>query len=161
MHAIAAKAVALREASEPAFQRYARAVVENAATLAATLAERGLRIVSGGTDNHLMLVDVGQKGLSGRDAERLCDKVGITVNRNTIPYDERPPLQGSGIRIGTPALTTRGIGPDEMRTVAGFIARTVDVREDEAALESLRTEVEEFAGSYPVPGITDRATVTA
>jgi glycine hydroxymethyltransferase len=108
-----------------------------------------------------MLVDVGAKGLSGRDTERLCDKVGITVNRNTIPYDERPPLQGSGVRIGTPAVTTRGMGPEEMRTVAGYIARALESREDEAALESLRAEVEEFAGAYPVPGITDRAAVTA
>jgi len=161
MHIIAAKAVCFGEALRPEFKHYAQQIVDNAKTLAEALQSRGFRLVSGGTDNHLMLVDVGQKGLSGRDTERLCDKVGITVNRNTIPYDERPPLQGSGVRIGTPALTTRGMGPEEMRTVARFIAATIDNREDEGALEKLRREVEEFAGTFPVPGITDREKVPA
>jgi glycine hydroxymethyltransferase len=161
MHIIAAKAVCFGEALRPGFKHYAQAIVDNAKTLAEALQSHGFRLVSGGTDNHLMLVDVGQKGLSGRDTERLCDRVGITVNRNTIPYDERPPLQGSGVRIGTPALTTRGMGPDEMRTVAHYIASAIENREDAAALESLRAEVEEFAGAYPVPGITDRETVVA
>jgi glycine hydroxymethyltransferase len=161
MHIIAAKAVCFGEALRPDFKHYAQQIVDNAKALGEALQSQGFRLVSGGTDNHLMLVDVGQKGLSGRDAERLCDKVGITVNRNTIPYDERPPLQGSGVRIGTPALTTRGMGPEEMRTVAGFIASAIENREDEAALERLRAEVEEFAGAFPVPGITDREKVTA
>ncbi|RLC57290.1 MAG: serine hydroxymethyltransferase, partial [Chloroflexi bacterium] len=111
--------------------------------------------------NHLMLVDVGVKGISGRKAEKVCDKAAITVNRNTIPYDERPPLQGSGVRMGTPALTTRGMGPDEMRAVAGFFARAIEVRDDDAALAKLRAEVEEFAGAFAVPGITDREGVAA
>ena len=161
MHIIAAKAVCFGEALQPGFKHYAQQIVDNAKTLADELQKQGFRLVSGGTDNHLMLVDVGAKGISGRDAERLCDKVGITVNRNTIPYDTRPPLQGSGIRVGTPALTTRGMGPEEMRTVGRFIARTVEAREDEAALEALRSEVEEFAGAFPVPGITDREAVRA
>jgi glycine hydroxymethyltransferase len=161
MHIIAAKAVCFGEALRPEFKHYAQQIVDNAKTLAEALQSHGFRLVSGGTDNHLMLVDVGAKGLSGRDAERLCDKVGITVNRNTIPYDERPPLQGSGVRIGTPALTTRGMGPEEMRTVARFIATAIDSRDDEAALETLRREIEEFAGAFPVPGITDREKITA
>jgi glycine hydroxymethyltransferase len=93
--------------------------------------------------------------------ERLCDKVGITVNRNTIPYDERPPLQGSGVRMGSPALTTRGMGPDEMRTVGGLLARTIDGRDDEKVLEDVRQQVRELASAFPVPGITDRAGVAA
>jgi glycine hydroxymethyltransferase len=161
MHIIAAKAVCFGEALRPEFKHYAQQIVDNAKVLAEALQGHGFRLVSGGTDNHLMLVDVGVKGISGRKAEQICDKVAITVNRNTIPYDERPPLQGSGVRVGTPALTTRGMGPEEMKTVAGFIARAIDGRDDEAALETLRNEVEEFAGAYPVPGITDRAGVTA
>jgi glycine hydroxymethyltransferase len=161
MHIIAAKAVCFGEAAQPEFKHYAQQIVDNAKTLAEELQSLGFRLVSGGTDNHLMMVDVGAKGISGRQAEVLCDKVGITVNRNTIPYDERPPLQGSGVRIGTPALTTRGMGPDEMRTVAGFLARTVENREVPEVLEGIRREVEEFAGAYPVPGITDRAGVPA
>jgi glycine hydroxymethyltransferase len=117
MHIIAAKAVCFAEAMRPEFKHYAQQVVDNAKTLGEELQRHGHRLVSGGTDNHLMLLDVGVKGLSGRQAERICDKVHIAVNRNTIPYDERPPLQGSGIRIGTPALTTRGMGPEEMRQV--------------------------------------------
>jgi glycine hydroxymethyltransferase len=161
MHIIAAKAVCFGEALQPEFKHYTQQVVDNAKALADALQSHGFRLVSGGTDNHLMLVDVGAKGISGRKAEQVCDKVAITVNRNTIPYDERPPLQGSGVRIGTPALTTRGMGPEEMRTVAGYLARAIDERDDEAALARLREEVEEFAGSYLVPGITDRAAVSA
>jgi glycine hydroxymethyltransferase len=161
MHIIAAKAVCFGEALQPEFKHYAQQIVDNAKVLAEALQSEGFRLVSGGTDNHLMLVDVGAKGISGRQAEVLCDKVGITVNRNTIPYDERPPLQGSGVRVGTPALTTRGMGPEEMRTVAGYIARAVANREDEGALAKLRAEVEEFAGAFPVPGITDRQAVGA
>ena len=161
MHIIAAKAVCFAEAMRPEFKHYAQQVVDNAKTLGEELQKQGYRLVSGGTDNHLMLMDVGVKGLSGRQAERICDKVHITVNRNTIPYDERPPLQGSGIRIGTPALTTRGMGPEEMRQVARYIVRALESHEDEAAIAALRDEVAEFAGAFPVPGITDRATVSA
>jgi glycine hydroxymethyltransferase len=161
MHIIAAKAVCFGEAARPEFKAYAQQVVDNAKALAEALQSHGFRLVSGGTDNHLMMVDVGAKGISGRKAEQVCDKAAITVNRNTIPYDERPPLQGSGVRIGSPALTTRGMGPDEMRTVAGFFARAIDGRDDETLLASLRQEVEEFASAFPVPGITDRAPVSA
>jgi glycine hydroxymethyltransferase len=161
MHIIAAKAVCFAEAMRPEFKHYAQQVVDNAKTLGEELQKQGYRLVSGGTDNHLMLLDVGVKGLSGRKAEQICDKVHITVNRNTIPYDERPPLQGSGIRIGTPALTTRGMGPEEMRQVGRFIARALESHEDESAIAVLRDEVAEFAGAFPVPGITDRATVSA
>ncbi|HEY5638800.1 MAG TPA: serine hydroxymethyltransferase, partial [Dehalococcoidia bacterium] len=161
MHIIAAKAVCFGEASGADFKHYAQQIVDNAKALAEALQGHGFRLVSGGTDNHLMLVDVGVKGISGRKAEQVCDKAAITVNRNTIPYDERPPLQGSGVRIGSPALTTRGMGPDEMRSVAGFFARAIEERDDDAALARLRAEVEEFAGAFPVPGITDRAGVAA
>ena len=161
MHIIAAKAVCFGEAARPEFKHYARQIVENAKTLGEELQRLGYRLVSGGTDNHLMLVDVGAKGITGRQAEQICDKVHITVNRNTIPYDERPPLQGSGIRVGTPALTTRGMGPEEMRTVAGFIARALESKDDEAAMTALAAEVQEFASAFPVPGITDRERVSA
>jgi glycine hydroxymethyltransferase len=161
MHIIAAKAVCFGEAARPEFKTYAQQVVDNAKTLGEELQKLGYRLVSGGTDNHLMLVDVGAKGITGRQAEQICDKVHITVNRNTIPYDERPPLQGSGIRVGTPALTTRGMGPEDMRIVARFISRALESREDEAALIGLAAEVQEFAASFPVPGITDRERVSA
>jgi len=161
MHIIAAKAVCFGEALKPEFNDYAQRIIDNAKVLADELLRHGLRLVSGGTDNHLLLVDVGVKGISGRDAERLCDRVGITVNRNTIPYDERPPLQGIGVRMGTPALTTRGMGPDEMKVVAGLLARTIDYREDEKALDDVRHRVRELAAAFPVPGITDRAGVPA
>jgi glycine hydroxymethyltransferase len=161
MHIIAAKAVCFAEAARPEFKHYAQQIVDNAKTLGEELQKLGYRLVSGGTDNHLMLVDVGAKGITGRAAEQICDKVHITVNRNTIPYDERPPLQGSGIRVGTPALTTRGMGPEEMRAVARFIARALESRDDEAALATLGAEVQEFASAFPVPGITDRERVSA
>lgn len=161
MHIIAAKAVCFGEALRPEFRHYQEQIVENARVLAEELQRHGFRLVSGGTDNHLMLVDVGVKGISGSDAERVCEKVAITVNRNTIPYDQRPPLQGSGIRLGTPALTTRGMGPDEMRRIAGFIARAIEDRDDERALEGIRHQVVEMASAFPVPGITDRARVGA
>jgi glycine hydroxymethyltransferase len=161
MHIIAAKAVCFGEALRPEFKHYAQQIIDNAQTLAEEIMSHGIRLVSGGTDNHLMLVDVGSKGISGRDAERLLEKVSITVNRNTIPYDERPPLQGSGIRLGTPALTTRGMGPEEMRRIGAFIARTLENGDNEAELESVRREVESLASAFPVPGITDRAAVRA
>ena len=161
MHIIAAKAVCFGEALQPQFRHYQQQIIDNAKTLAEELQRHGLRLVSGGTDNHLLLVDVGVKGISGRDAERLCDRVGITVNRNTIPYDERPPLQGSGVRLGTPALTTRGMGPEEMRLIAGFIAQALENREDDRVLEGIEREVRELASAFPVPGITDRAGVGA
>src|SRR3990170_2826967 len=159
MHVIAAKAVCFGEALRPDFRHYCEQIIENARTLAEELQRHGLRLVSGGTDNHLLLVDVGVTGISGRDAERLLEKVRITTNRNTIPYDERPPLQGSGIRLGTPALTSRGMGPQEMREIGRFIAQAIERREDENTLAALRRQVEEMASSFPVPGISDRAEV--
>ncbi len=153
MHSIAAKAVCFGEALRPEFGDYQRRVVENARVLAEELQGRGVRIVSGGTDNHLLLVDVGARGITGRDAQEALEDVGITVNKNTIPYDERPPAVGSGIRIGTPAVTSRGMGPDEMRRVAGLIARVLERMGDEKVAASVRQEVVELASSFPVPGI--------
>jgi glycine hydroxymethyltransferase len=153
MHSIAAKAVCFGEALRPEFGEYQRRIVENAKVLAEELQGHGLRIVSGGTDNHLLLVDVGVKGLTGRDVQLALDAVGITVNKNTIPYDERPPTVCSGIRIGTPAVTSRGFGPDEMRRIGTLIARILDDLEDEEVAVAVRREVVELAGSFPVPGI--------
>ncbi|MGH2584638.1 MAG: serine hydroxymethyltransferase, partial [Dehalococcoidia bacterium] len=153
MHAVAGKAVAFKEAMTPQFKAYQRQVVENAQVLAEALSAGGLRLVSGGTDNHLILADVGSKNLSGKKAERLLDGANITVNKNTIPFDTRSPTVGSGVRIGTPALTTRGFGPDEMRQVAGWILRVLDNPEDEAEHARVAAEVREMASAYPVPGI--------
>jgi glycine hydroxymethyltransferase len=153
MHSIAAKAVCFGEALKPEFADYQRRIVENARTLADELQRRGLRIVSGGTDNHLMLVDVGERGITGRDAQVALDAVGITVNKNTIPYDQRPPAVASGLRIGTPAVTTRGMGPDEMRGIGGFISRILENLGDEGVAAAVREEVRELAGRFPVPGV--------
>jgi glycine hydroxymethyltransferase len=153
MHVIAGKAVAFKEAMTPQFRAYQQQVVENARVLADELMRGGLRLVSGGTDNHLLLADVSSKGLSGRKAERLLDAANITVNKNTIPFDTRPPTVGSGIRIGTPALTTRGFGVDEMRRVAGWMLRVLDHPDDEAEHARVGAEVSELAATFPVPGI--------
>jgi glycine hydroxymethyltransferase len=153
MHVIAGKAIALGEALQPEFRAYGRAVIENAAVLASALQERGLPIITGGTDNHLMLVDVGSIGISGRKSERVLDRVGISANRNTIPGDTRPPTQASGLRLGTPAVTTRGFGPDELRTVARLIADTLAAPEDEANLARVADEVRHLTSRFPVPGI--------
>jgi glycine hydroxymethyltransferase len=153
MHVVAGKAVAFGEAMKPEFQDYQRNVVANARVLAEALQAGGLRMVSGGTDTHLMLADVSSKGQSGKKAERLLDEAGITVNKNTIPFDERPPTIGSGIRIGTPALTTRGMGVDEMRRIAGFILAVLDSGGDEQVAARVRGEVEALCSGFPVPGI--------
>jgi glycine hydroxymethyltransferase len=157
MHIIAAKAVCFAEAKRPEFADYQRRTVENARVLAEELMSLGWRIVSGGTDNHLVLVDVGQKGISGKKAEKVLDSVGIYCNKNAIPFDPRPPAVGSGIRLGTPGLTSRGMGPDEMRRIARLIDAALAGRDDETALERVRGEVRELAGAFPVPGISDRA----
>jgi glycine hydroxymethyltransferase len=157
MHSIAAKAVCFGEALRSEFGEYQRQVVENAKVLAEELQGHGLRIVSGGTDNHLLLVDVGVKGITGRDAQTALEAVGITVNKNTIPYDERPPAVGSGIRIGTPAVTSRGFGPDEMRRIAVLIARILDNMGDEKVAAAVRQEVVEMASGFPVPGVAGAA----
>ena len=154
MHSIAAKAACFGEALKPEFAEYQRCIVENARTLAEELQRQGLRIVSGGTDNHLMLVDVGMRGVTGRDAQTALDAAGITVNKNTIPYDQRPPAVTSGLRIGTPAVTSRGMGPAEMRQIGGFICRVLDNLGDEGVTAAVREEVRELAGRFPVPGVT-------
>jgi glycine hydroxymethyltransferase len=148
-HVIAAKAVAFGEALTPDFKVYARRVVENAQTLAQALVERGYAIVSGGTDSHLMLVDLRPKGLTGKAAEKTLGDAGITVNKNTVPDDPQSPFVTSGIRLGTPALTTRGMGPAEMVRVAELIDRALS-RPDEATLARVRGEVEELTSAFPL-----------
>jgi len=154
MHVVAAKAVAFAEAMQPAFRDYQLAVLENASVLAVALAAGGIRIVSGGTDTHLVLADVSGKGMSGKKAERLLDLAGITVNKNTVPFDQRPPTIGSGIRLGTPALTTRGMGTAEMQRIAGYILEVLDSDGEEHLTAQVRRNVEELCSHYPVPGIT-------
>ena len=151
MHVIAGKAVAFGEALRPEFKRYARQVVDNARTLAAALAAGGVRLVSGGTDNHLMLVDVTPLGIGGRLAESALDRCGITCNKNMIPFDERKPVDPSGIRLGTPALTTRGMGTAEMKQVAAWILRALRSPDDEQVIEATRRDVAELAEQFPVP----------
>ena len=150
VHIIAAKAVAFREALQPDFTEYARQVVVNAQALAVALQENGWRIISGGTDNHVMLVDVFSKGILGSEAELALGKAGITVNKNAIPYDANPPLKPSGIRIGTPALTTRGMKEPEMRRIADWIGKALENRSDEAVLSRIRGEVAEMANQFPL-----------
>jgi glycine hydroxymethyltransferase len=150
MHVIAAKAVALREALAPSFADYARRVVANAAALAARLSERGLRIVSGGTDNHLMLVDVSSIGMTGQQAEDLLHAVDLTANKNLIPYDTQPPSATSGLRIGTAAITTRGLGRPEMLRLADWIADVLAAPGDEGLARRVRGEVAETAQAFPI-----------
>jgi glycine hydroxymethyltransferase len=150
MHIVAAKAVALREALEPEFAVYARQIIANAKVLAEALAAEGYRIISGGTDTHLILVDVFQKGILGSEAERALGEAGITVNKNAIPYDTNPPMKPSGIRIGTPALTTRGMKEPEMRVIAKWIVSALEHRSDPAKLRHIRAEVRELAEGFPL-----------
>jgi len=152
MHVIAAKAIAFREALAPDFKAYARAVVANAKALAEGLVERGLRVVSGGTDNHLMLVDVGARGLSGAEAETALHHVDITCNKNLIPYDQRPPMETSGVRLGTAAVTTRGLDVGDMQTLAGWIAAVIAAPKDERVLARVRGEVAELTRRRPIYG---------
>jgi glycine hydroxymethyltransferase len=152
MHIVAAKAVALGEALQPEFAEYARQTVANAKVLAEALAEGGFRIISGGTDTHLMLVDVFQKGILGSEAEFALGQAGITVNKNAIPYDTNPPMKPSGIRIGTPALTTRGMKEPEMRVIAKWIVSALEHRDDAARLAKIRGEVLEMAQRFPLYG---------
>ena len=153
MHVIAGKAVALGEALSPAFRDYSAQIIENAQAMAGELAERGLPIISGGTDTHLMLVDVGARGLSGSKAEKLLDAVAITCNKNTIPGDTRPPAQASGVRLGTPAVTTRGFGTEECRIVAGYIAEILEAPEDETVRTRIAGNVREMMEQFPLPGV--------
>ena len=161
MHVIAAKAVCFGEAMKPEFLEYQKRIVENAGVLADELQAQGWRIVSGGTDNHLVLVDVGARGLSGSRAEKALGAVGIYANKNTIPFDERPPYVGSGLRLGSPGLTARGMGREQMRTIARIISRVLENREDEKVQVEARRKVRELAEAYPAPGITDRMAVGA
>ncbi|MBI3409532.1 MAG: serine hydroxymethyltransferase [Planctomycetes bacterium] len=151
MHVIAAKAVSFLEAAKPEFKTYATQIIANAKTLAYELERHGFRLVSGGTDNHLLLVDVASRGLTGKKAEEALDMAGITVNKNKIPFDLRPPLDPSGIRIGTPALTTRGMREPEMRTIAGWIGKVLAAPEEKASLERIRGEVRELGKQFPAP----------
>ncbi len=150
MHVIAAKAVAFKEALLPGFKAYQAQVLKNAQALAATLRDEGWRLVSGGTDNHLMLVDVFARGITGKAAEAALDRAGITVNKNTIPFDTNSPMVASGIRIGTPALTTRGMGEKEMERIGRWLARALKGIDNEGELQAVRREVEAFCGDFPL-----------
>jgi glycine hydroxymethyltransferase len=151
MHVIAAKAVAFGEALKPEFKNYAIQIIANAKTLAQELERQGFRLVSGGTDNHLLLVDVASRGVTGKVAEKALDSAGITVNKNMIPFDTRPPMDPSGIRIGTPALTTRGMRETEMRTIAGWIGEVLKSPEDRPLSERIRSSVREMCRQFPAP----------
>ncbi len=153
MHVIAAKAVAFQLALGEEFRRDQQRTIDNAATIAATLAARGLRVVSGGTDNHLMLVDVMSQGVTGKDAEHFLDGIGITVNKNQIPFDQQPPNTSSGIRVGTPAVTARGMGVEEMREIATIIADAIEGRDSPTAAAALAARVAEICRRFPVPGL--------
>ena len=155
MHIVAAKAVTFHEAMQPSFVDYQQAVIDNAFTLATELQRLGLRLVSGGTDNHLMLIDLTTTGITGRQAQQALEAAGIVANKNSIPFDTRPPAVTSGIRLGTPAVTTRGFGDEEMRTIAGLIVKVLDSPDDETVLSSVREEVACMCTAFPVPGIDD------
>jgi len=150
MHIIAAKAVAFKEALQPDFKIYCTQIIKNAKVLAESMAARGYRIVSGGTDNHLLLVDVTVKGMNGKDVQELLDKVKITANKNMIPFDKESPFKGSGIRLGTPAVTTRGMKEEEMRQIAVLIDDAIINRNNEAALEVVRKKVGELTSKFPL-----------
>lgn len=159
MHVVAGKAVCFREALQPEFKAYARQVVDNAQALADVLMEGGLNLVSGGTDNHLMLVDVTPLGIGGKTAEEALDRCGITVNKNMIPYDERKPVDPSGIRIGTPALTTRGMGIEEMQAIGHWMLEALRAASDEALHERVRGQIREMCVDFPVPAAALEAQV--
>jgi glycine hydroxymethyltransferase len=151
MHVVAGKAVCFAEALLPSFQEYGKQVIANSQALAETLIGNGLRLISGGTDNHLVLVDVTSFGIGGKVAEKALDRCGITVNMNMIPFDTRKPMDPSGVRIGAPALTTRGMGVDEFRTIGGWIASALKSHDDEAKLDKIRNEVKQMTSHFPVP----------
>jgi glycine hydroxymethyltransferase len=153
MHVIAGKAVALHEAAQPAFREYQQRVVASASALATRLTERGQRIVSGGTDNHLVLVDVGASGLTGHQAEDALGRARITVNKNMIPFDTRPPMEASGVRLGTPAVCTRGLGPEELTIVGDLIADVLAAPEDEAIAAQTAARVDELVHDFPISSV--------
>ena len=155
MHVIAAKAVCFGEALQPDFARYAHQVVANAQVMAQELSEAGVRLVAGGTDNHLMLVDLTPLGITGRQAERALESVDIVANKNAIPYDQLPPRTASGLRLGTPAITSRGMGEEDTREVAKLIVRTLGSIGDETAMSAIRDEVRHLSNRFPVPGLDE------
>jgi glycine hydroxymethyltransferase len=155
MHAVAAKAVALYEAMQPSFVEYQKKILENARALATELQKQGLRLVSGGTDNHLMLVDLTKTGITGKQAEKTLDEAGIVCNKNEIPFDTRPPAVTSGIRLGTPAATTRGFGTEEMKQIAALIVKVIKNIENKKVIEEVRQEVAQICRRFPVPGIDE------
>ncbi|MGH9566313.1 MAG: serine hydroxymethyltransferase, partial [Candidatus Angelobacter sp.] len=160
VHIIAAKAVCFREALQPSFKDYARQVVVNAKALAQKMMDEGFRVVSGGTDTHLFLMDVFSKGMLGSEAENALGRACITVNKNAIPFDTNPPLKPSGIRIGTPALTTRGMKEKEMLQVGAWIAEALNKRQESQALERIRRQVHELADAFPLyPELRETANV--
>jgi glycine hydroxymethyltransferase len=150
MHIIAAKAVCFKEAQSPEFAAYQKQLVKNAARLAAAMMTNGFRIVSGGTDNHIVLVDVFSKGITGKVAEAALGHAGITVNKNAIPFDQNPPMVASGVRLGTPAVTTRGMGEAEMDLVADYITRALASPEDSGVLAGIKSEVEGLCRKFPL-----------
>ena len=150
MHAVAAKAVCFKEALEPEFKTYQEQVIRNARVLAQELSNAGFRIISGGTDNHVMLVDVFVRGLTGTQAEKALERAGVTVNKNAIPFDTQPPMKASGVRIGSPALTTRGMKEPEMKVIAGLISETLAEFENESAAKSVRERVNRLCESFPM-----------
>lgn len=155
MHAVAGKAVALLEAMQPSFVDYQKAILENARALAAELQKQGLRLVSGGTDNHLALVDLTDTGITGIQTEKALDTAGIVVNKNTVPFDTRPPTVTSGIRVGTPAATARGFGKEEMKQIAALIVKVIKNINKDKVIEEVRQEVAQVCRNFPVPGIDD------
>jgi glycine hydroxymethyltransferase len=152
MHVIAAKAVAFKEALMPKFKIYQRQIVANAQALAEALVKRGFQLVSGGTDNHLMLVDLSNRGVTGKDAEAALDRAGITVNKNAIPFDEKPPAVASGIRLGTPAVTTRGMKEREMAVIAEAIHQVTSKPGDETVLRETRKRMKALCKKFPFKG---------
>jgi glycine hydroxymethyltransferase len=151
MHVIAGKAVCFAEALRPDFKRYAQAIIDNAKTLADALLSGGVRLVSGGTENHLILLDVTTLGLGGKRAEDALGSCGITVNKNMIPFDQRKPMDPSGVRVGTPALTTRGMGPAEMKRIAGWMLSALKSPDDSRLHTAIRTEIFDLCQQFPVP----------
>ncbi|NLE38733.1 MAG: serine hydroxymethyltransferase, partial [Pirellulaceae bacterium] len=151
MHVVAAKAICFGECLRPEFKKYAQQVLDNAKALGEVLVAGGVTLVSGGTDNHLLLADVTALGSTGRTAETVLERCGITVNKNMIPFDQRKPMDPSGIRIGTPALTTRGMGTDEMRVIGQWIVDVLKSPEDEALVAKIRAGVSEMCKQFPVP----------
>jgi len=150
VHTIAAKAVCLKEAMEPSFREYQRQVVANARALAASIAKLGFRIVSGGTDNHLFLIELHSRGLTGSDAEKALDRAGITVNKNAIPFDPLPPMKAGGIRLGSPSITTRGMREPEMEQIGAWIAEVLGHIGDAAVEQRVRKQVAELAARFPI-----------